>query len=145
MSSEAPTAAPVAPAPTSDTSTTAGTVAAGNAVPGTVPEPSPYGAMLPLVLILIVMYFIVIRPQQKKIKDHADMIKNLRRGDKVVTGGGIIGTVVKIDDDAVQVEIAPDMRVKVVQESISSLLTKPVPAKDNDKADKKEKKSANDN
>ncbi len=104
-------------------------------------EPSPLTSMLPLLLIGVVFYFLIFRPQQKKVRDHADMVKNLRRGDKIVTGGGILGTVVKVDADALQVEIAPDIRVKVLPETIMSVAAKTGDAE----AKKSESKSANDN
>src|SRR5882672_6300690 len=78
---------------------------------------------LPLVLIFVVFYFLLIRPQQKKAKEHKSMLSSLRRGDKVVLGGGIIGTVAKVaGDDEVQVDIAENTRVKVVRGTISTVL-----------------------
>jgi preprotein translocase subunit YajC len=85
-------------------------------------------AMLPLVLIFVVFYFLLIRPQQKKMKAHRAMLSDVRRGDKIVTGGGIMGTVIKIDDDSqVTVEIAKDVKVKVRRELISAVLNKTEP------------------
>lgn len=82
-------------------------------------------ALLPLVLIFVVFYFLLIRPQQKKMKDHKAMLAEIRRGDKVVTGGGIMGTVSKIDDEQiVTVEIAKDVKVKVRRELVSAVLNK---------------------
>jgi len=90
-------------------------------------------AMLPLVLIFVVFYFLLIRPQQKKMKDHRAMLSEVRRGDKIVTGGGIIGTVTKVDDDnQVTVEIAKDVKVKVRRELISAVLNKTEPLAAND-------------
>jgi len=87
-------------------------------------------AMLPLVLIFVVFYFLLIRPQQKKMKQHKDTLAAIRRGDKVVTGGGIMGTVTKVDDDhQVTVEIAKDVKVKVRRELISTVLSKTEPVK----------------
>jgi len=87
-------------------------------------------AMLPLVLIFVVFYFLLIRPQQKKMKQHKDTLATIRRGDKVVTGGGIMGTVTKVDDDhQVTVEIAKDVKVKVRRELISTVLSKTEPVK----------------
>jgi len=87
-------------------------------------------AMLPLVLIFVVFYFLLIRPQQKKMKEHKETLSAIRRGDKVVTGGGIMGTVSKVDDDhQLTIEIAKDVKVKVRRELISSVLSKPEPAK----------------
>ena len=90
-------------------------------------------AMLPLVLIFVVFYFLLIRPQQKKMKDHRAMLSDVRRGDKIVTGGGIMGTVMKIDDDSqITVEIAKDVKVKVRRELISAVLNKTEPLAAND-------------
>ena len=87
------------------------------------------GGLLPIVLIFVVFWFLLIRPQQKRMKEHKAMIAALKRGDKVVTGGGIIGTVTKVIDDAeVQVEIANDVRVRVSRASIQAVTGKPQPA-----------------
>jgi preprotein translocase subunit YajC len=84
---------------------------------------------LPLVLIFVVFYFLLIRPQQKKAKDHRTTLDALRRGDRVVTGGGIIGTVVRVDNpEEVTVDIAEGVRVRVVRSTIASVLAKPDPA-----------------
>src|SRR5712672_4473166 len=69
-------------------------------------------SLLPFVLIFVIMYFLILRPQQKRQKQHADMVKNVRRGDTVVTSGGLVGKVTKvIDDEKVEVEVASDVRV----------------------------------
>ena len=83
-------------------------------------------AMLPLVLIFVVFYFLLIRPQQKKMKQHKATLASIRRGDKVVTGGGIIGTVTKVSDTDpdIQIEIAPDVKVKVQRELVAAVLSK---------------------
>jgi preprotein translocase subunit YajC len=84
---------------------------------------------LPLVLIFVVFYFLLIRPQQKKAKEHRATLEALRRGDKVVTGGGIIGTVVRTDGaDEVSIEIAEGVRVRVVRSTITNIVAKPDPA-----------------
>jgi preprotein translocase subunit YajC len=86
----------------------------------------------PFVLIFVVFYFFVIRPQQQKTRDHRSMLGALRRGDRVVTGGGIIGTVAKVvGDDEVLVDIAEGTRVRVVRSTITAVLakTEPVAAK----------------
>ena len=83
-------------------------------------------SLMPLLLIFVVFYFLLIRPQQKKMKTHRDMIGALKRGDKVLTAGGIIGTVVKVEDDnTLLVEIAKDVRVRVARSTISEVLNKP--------------------
>jgi preprotein translocase subunit YajC len=102
---------------------------------------------LPLVLIIVVMYFLMMRPQQQKAKQLREMIAGLRRGDRVVTGGGIIGTVAKVvNEEEVLVEIADGVRVRVARNTIASVLakTEPVAAKA-DKKDDKDSKDKNDN
>ena len=84
---------------------------------------------LPLVLIFVVFYFLLIRPQQQKQKTHRTMLDALRRGDRVVTGGGIIGTVNRVTGaDEVEIDIAQNVRVRVLRSTISSVLAKPDPA-----------------
>ena len=96
---------------------------------------------LPLVLIFVVFYFLLIRPQQKKQQEHRTMLEGLRRGDRVVTGGGIVGTVNKVvGAEEVEVDIAQGVRVKVLRSTISSVLAKPDPAAAREAA--KEKESA---
>jgi preprotein translocase subunit YajC len=81
---------------------------------------------LPLVLIFVVFYFLLIRPQQRKAKDQRTMLDALRRGDRVVTGGGIIGTVARADNpEEVTVDIADGVRVRVVRSTITTVLAKP--------------------
>ena len=99
-------------------------------------------AMFPLVLIFVVFYFLLIRPQQKKAKEHKAMLEAVRRGDKVVTGGGIVGNVTKvIDDHEVMVEIAEGVKVRVQRGMISGILSKTEPVK----GDKGGKGKAKDN
>ena len=89
-----------------------------------------FGQFIPLILIFAIMYFLLIRPQQKKVKDHAAMVAALRRGDQVVTQGGLIGKVDKVkDDNEVEVELAEGVKVRVVQSTIASVLSKTEPAK----------------
>jgi len=98
---------------------------------------------LPLVLIFVVFYFLLIRPQQKKQKDHRSMLDTLRRGDKVVTGGGIVGTVSKVvSPEEVEVDIAQNVRVRIVRSTISSVLSKPDPAAAREAAKEKDKAAA---
>ena len=87
-------------------------------------------AFLPIILIFVVFYFLLIRPQQKKVKDHKVMVAAVRRGDKVVTGGGLLGTVTKVvSDGEVQVELCEGVKVRVVKGTISEVLTKGEPAR----------------
>ncbi len=84
---------------------------------------------VPLILIFGIMYFLLIRPQQKKLKDHQAMVKALRRGDQVVTQGGIVGKVVKVRDDGeLEVEIADGVKVRVIQSTIATVVSKTEPA-----------------
>jgi len=98
--------------------------------------------VLPMGLIFVVFYFFMIRPQQQKQKQMKAMLDALRRGDRVVTAGGVIGTIAKVDPDEVQLEIAEGVRVRVVRNTITTVMAKPQPvaakkeAKDED-ADKK--------
>ncbi len=85
--------------------------------------------MMPFVLIFIIMYFLLIRPQQKRVKTHQEMIKNVRRGDTVVLNSGMIGKVTKvIDDNEAEVEIADNVKVKVVKSMIADVRNKTEPA-----------------
>jgi preprotein translocase subunit YajC len=94
---------------------------------------------LPLVLIFVVFYFLLIRPQQKKQKDQRAMLGALRRGDRVVTGGGILGTVSKVvSPEEVEVDIASGVRVRIVRSTITSVLAKPDPAAAREAAKEKE-------
>jgi preprotein translocase subunit YajC len=87
--------------------------------------------LVPFILIFVIMWFLIIRPQQRKVKDHQEMIKNVRRGDTVVTSGGIIGKVTKVMDDAadIEVEIADGVKVKVARAMISEVRAKGEPVK----------------
>jgi preprotein translocase subunit YajC len=100
-------------------------------------QASPFGgdnmmvSLLPFVLIFVIMYFLILRPQQKRVKEHAELVKNLRRGDTVVTSGGLVGKVTKvIDDDQIEVEIADGVRVRHVRSMVSGVRTKGEPVKD---------------
>ncbi|CAA7615944.1 preprotein translocase subunit YajC [Magnetospirillum sp. UT-4] len=97
---------------------------------------------LPLILIFVVFYFLLIRPQQKRAKQHKEMLSQLRRGDRVVTSGGIYGTVTKVvNDQEAVVEIAEGVRVRVVRATIQDVISKTEPVaagKDDTKDDAKE-------
>ena len=87
--------------------------------------------VVPFVLIFVIMYFLILRPQQRRVKEHQSMVKNVRRDDTVVTTGGIVGRVTKVADDAseIEVEIAPNVRVKVVRTMIAEVRVKGGPVK----------------
>ena len=87
--------------------------------------------LLPFVLIFVIMYFLILRPQQKRAKQHQEMVKNLRRGDNVITSGGLVGKVTKVvDDDQVEIEIADGVRVRQVKSMIADVRVKGEPVKD---------------
>ncbi|MCZ8079760.1 MAG: preprotein translocase subunit YajC [Fuscovulum sp.] len=90
---------------------------------------SAFASFIPLILIFAIMYFLLIRPQQKKLKEHKAMIEALRRGDQVVTQGGIVGKVTKVQEDGmVEVEIAENVKVKVIKGTIAQVMNKTEPA-----------------
>ncbi|HUC61181.1 MAG TPA: preprotein translocase subunit YajC [Alphaproteobacteria bacterium] len=102
-------------------------------------------SIAPLVLIFVVFYFLLIRPQQKKAKEHKAMLSALRRGDKVVTGGGILGTVSKVvGDDEVLLEIAPEVKIRVMRATIQTVVSRTEPASDKGKGDKGKDEPAKD-
>ena len=83
------------------------------------------GQFIPLILIFVIFYFFLIRPQQKRAKDHKAMVAALKRGDEVITSGGIIGTVDKVmEDDRIEVLISDNVKVQVIRSTITSLLKK---------------------
>ena len=90
---------------------------------------SAVAQMMPLILIFAIMYFLLIRPQQKKAKQHAAMVSAIRRGDQVITQGGLFGKVTKVkDDNEIEVEIASGVKVRVVQSTIANVVSKTEPA-----------------
>ncbi len=101
-------------------------------------QTSPFGGdgsivqmLLPFVLIFVIMYFLILRPQQKRVKQHQELVKNLRRGDTVVTSGGLIGKVTKVvDDDQIEVELAEGVRVRQMRSMVSDVRAKGEPVKD---------------
>ncbi len=88
-----------------------------------------FAQFVPLILIFVIMYFLLIRPQQKKLKEHKAMVEALRRGDQVVTQGGLIGKVAKVkDDNEIEVELTEGVKVRVVRSTIAQVLSKTEPA-----------------
>lgn len=88
-------------------------------------------SLLPFVLIFVIMYFLILRPQQKRVKTHQEMVKNVRRGDTVVTNGGLIGKVTKvIDDDQIEIEIADGVRIRQMRQMVTDVRAKGEPVKD---------------
>ena len=88
-------------------------------------------SLLPFVLIFVIMYFLILRPQQRRVKQHQELVKNIRRGDTIVTSGGLVGKVTKVlDDEQVEVEIADGVRVRQVRGMVSDVRAKGEPVKD---------------
>jgi preprotein translocase subunit YajC len=80
---------------------------------------------IPLILIFVIFYFFLIRPQQKRVKDHKAMVASLKRGDEVITSGGIIGTIDRVmEDDRIEVNIGENVKVQIIRSTITSLLKK---------------------
>lgn len=83
-----------------------------------------FAPFIPMIIIFVIFYFLLIRPQQKKAKQLQDMINNLKKGDKIITSGGIYGHIVSLDDTAVKIEIADKVQIKVNRGNISGLAEK---------------------
>jgi preprotein translocase subunit YajC len=115
------------------------TSAYAQAASGAAPALSSMGGLLPMLLIIPVFYFLLIRPQQKKAKEHKALISAVKRGDRVVTTGGILGVVTKvIDNGEVQLEIADGVRIRILRVAISDVVNRAEPARVQDNsADKK--------
>jgi preprotein translocase subunit YajC len=89
-------------------------------------------SVLPFVLIFVIMYFLIIRPQRQRMKQHQELVSNLRRGDTVVTSGGLIGKIAKVvDEGEVQVEISEGVKIRVVRSMITEVRSKTEPVKEN--------------
>ncbi len=88
-------------------------------------------SLLPFIAIFVIMYFLILRPQQKRVKAHSEMVKNLRRGDTVITNGGVIGKISKvIDDHEVEVEIADGVKIRQVKQMVTEVRAKGEPVKE---------------
>ena len=88
-------------------------------------------SLLPFVLIFVIMYFLILRPQQKRVKTHQEMVKNVRRGDTVITNGGLVGRVTKvIDDTEIEMELSDDVRVRQMRSMIADVRAKGEPVKE---------------
>jgi preprotein translocase subunit YajC len=98
----------------------------------------PFGAdggmltsLLPFVLIFVIMYFLILRPQQKRVKQHQEMVKNVRRGDTVVTNGGLVGKVTKVvDDEQIEIEIGEGVKIRQMRQMLTDVRSKGEPVKD---------------
>jgi len=89
--------------------------------------------LVPMVLVFVIMYFLILRPQQKRVKQHAEMVKNVRKGDTVITSGGLVGKVTKVvDDDQIEVELAEGVRVRQMRSMVTDVRAKGEPVKDDE-------------
>jgi preprotein translocase subunit YajC len=88
-------------------------------------QPSGIALFLPLILIMVIFYFLMIMPAQRRQKKVAEMLRNLKTGDKVITNGGIYGTIAGLDDDSVQLRIAEQVKIKVSRAAIAGLQAEP--------------------
>ncbi len=95
--------------------------AMGQGAGGDAPQGGGFAALVPIILMFVIFYFLLIRPQQKKAKSHQEMINNLKKGDRIITSGGIYGRITSLDDHTASLEIADKVRVKVTRGSIASL------------------------
>lgn len=88
-----------------------------------------FASFIPLILIFLIMWLLLIRPQQKKLKEHRSMVDALRRGDQIVTQGGVIGKITKVKEDGeLEVEIAEGVRIRVLRHTVASVISKTEPA-----------------
>lgn len=87
-------------------------------------QPDLFGALLPFIILFVVFYFLLIRPQQKRAKEHRNMVANVAKGDEVVTGGGLVGKVVDLGDNFIEVEVADNVHVKIQRQMLASVLPK---------------------
>src|SRR5277367_2116489 len=92
------------------------------------PSMDSFTAIAPLIFIFAIMYFLLIRPQQQRVKQHKQMVENVRRGDTVVTAGGVVGRVIKVDDPEITVEIADNVQIRVIKATLSEVRAKSQPA-----------------
>jgi preprotein translocase subunit YajC len=94
-------------------------------------EGSMITSLLPFVLIFVIMYFLILRPQQKRVKAHQELVKNVRRGDTVITNGGLIGRVTKVvDDNEMEIEVSDGVRIRQMRQMIAEVRAKGEPVKD---------------
>tara|TARA_X000000950_G_C13747964_1_gene591407 strand:+ start:166 stop:471 length:306 start_codon:yes stop_codon:yes gene_type:complete len=87
-------------------------------------QPSMIASFMPLILIFIIFYFLLIRPQQKKAKEHKALLESIKRGDKILTGGGIIGKVIKAEQTELTVEISNKVDIKILRSTVADVLRK---------------------
>ena len=87
-------------------------------------QPSLFASFMPLILIFIIFYFLLIRPQQKKAKEHIALLESIKRGDQILTSGGVIGKVIKADEKELSVEISSNVNVKILRSTVADVLKK---------------------
>lgn len=94
------------------------------AAPAAAGQPDLFGTLMPFAILFVVFYFLLIRPQQKRAKEHRKMIDNLAKGDEIVTAGGLVGKVVELGDNFIEMEVADNVRVKIQRPMLASVLPK---------------------
>jgi preprotein translocase subunit YajC len=100
-----------------------------------------FTAFIPIILMFVIFYFLLIRPQQKKAKEHREMISNLKKGDRIITSGGLYGTITGTDDNMLTVEIAEKVRVKINRGNVAALAQPPAPAQSSKSKDAEKDKT----
>jgi preprotein translocase subunit YajC len=98
--------------------------ALAEAAPAAGGQPDPIMSFLPLIIIFVIFYFLLIRPQSKRAKEHKNMVASLGKGDEVVTNGGLLGKIVELDDNFISIEVADGIQVRVQRQAVSSLMPK---------------------
>jgi len=97
-----------------------------------------FASLVPLILMFVIFYFLLIRPQQKKAKEHREMVNSLRKGDRIMTSGGILGQIVALDEETISMEIADKVRIKVGRGYVASLMNQKPSQEQKDKLKNKE-------
>lgn len=87
-------------------------------------QPSPLAGFLPLIIIFVIFYFLLIRPQSKRAKEHRQMVEALAKGDEVVTNGGLLGRITDLDENFITIEVAEGIQVKVQRQAVAALMPK---------------------
>ncbi|MBF0201854.1 MAG: preprotein translocase subunit YajC [Desulfamplus sp.] len=99
-----------------------------------------FTAFVPLILMFVIFYFLLIRPQQKRAKEHQNMVNNLKKGDRIITSGGIHGTITSLGDTTISLEVSENVKIKINRGNVAGLVQKPSLQKESKKEPKKEKK-----
>ncbi|WP_353573147.1 preprotein translocase subunit YajC [Candidatus Albibeggiatoa sp. nov. BB20] len=99
-------------------------IAAAHAEGATATQGGGFASFIPLVILIVVFYFLLIRPQQQRVKDHNNMVTSLQKGDEIVTNGGLLGRIIDIGENFIQIQIAQNTEVKIQRQAVSSIMPK---------------------